>query len=162
MVLRISDYVLIGIIALIGIGITAYYTYHYFYYKKKHEEKKKEFAATTYYQDDIKHHFKGIIISLSVTLIICIGYILIASWFYKNTASGQRAYKDFTSNVNIGLEREITITAEDGREIFHYEGKIDIETDHTGDSNYILFETEEGKRIIIYYGITDTIIIKEK
>ena len=70
-----------------------------------------------------------------------------------------RAYKDYQSNIDNGIEREITITAEDGREIFHYKGKIDVESDHT--DNYIKFESEEGKRYLIYYGITDTIVIKE-
>ena len=81
------------------------------------------------------------------------------SWYNTSTASGIRAYKDYQSNMNNGIEREITITAEDGREIFHYKGKVDVESDHT--DNYIKFESEEGKRYLIYYGITDTIIIKE-
>lgn len=80
-------------------------------------------------------------------------------WYNTNTAAGARGYKDFQSNINNGIEREITITAEDGREIFHYEGKVDIESNHT--DNYIKFESEEGKRYIIYYGIQDTIVIKE-
>lgn len=81
------------------------------------------------------------------------------SWYNTSTASGIRAYKDYQSNIDNGIEREITITAEDGREIFHYKGKIDVESDHT--DNYIKFESEEGKRYMIYYGITDTIVIKE-
>ena len=40
------------------------------------------------------------------------------------------------------------------------EGKVDIESNHT--DNYIKFESEEGKRYIIYYGIQDTITIIEK
>lgn len=81
------------------------------------------------------------------------------SWYNTSTASGIRAYKDYQSNIDNGIEREITITAEDGREIFHYKGKVDVESDHT--DNYIKFESEEGKRYMIYYGITDTIVIKE-
>ena len=81
-------------------------------------------------------------------------------WYNTNTASGQRAVKDFKSNINNGIDREITITAEDGREIFHYEGKVDIESNH--EDNYIKFDSEEGKRYIIYYGIQDTIKIIEK
>lgn len=71
-----------------------------------------------------------------------------------------RAMKDFQSELNNGLNREITITAEDGREIFYHEGKIDIETDHN--NNYIVFESEDGKRYMIYYGIQDTVTIIEK
>ena len=94
-----------------------------------------------------------------VSIAIFIGTIFGINWYNTSTASGIRAYKDYQSNMTNGIEREITITAEDGREIFHYKGKVDVESDHT--DNYIKFESEEGKRYMIYYGITDTIIIKE-
>lgn len=109
-------------------------------------------------EDDAK---VGIICGL-VCLIVILAIAVGISWYHKNTASGERSYKDFQSNMNKGLNREITITAEDGREIFHYEGKIDVETKHEGNANYILFESEEGQRYIIYYGITDTVLIIEK
>lgn len=38
--------------------------------------------------------------------------------------------------------------------------KVDIESNH--EDNYIKFDDENGKRYIIYYGITDTIQIIEK
>lgn len=100
--------------------------------------------------------------SAFITIIICIALMFGLSWYHTNTAKGARSYKDFESNLQNGLEREITITAEDGREIFHYEGKVDIETNHEGNANYILFESEEGQRYIIYYGIQDTVLIIEK
>ena len=96
------------------------------------------------------------ILSMIVLFGICIGI----KWCNTNTASGIRAVKDFQSELSNGIDREITITAEDGREIFHYEGKVDIESNHT--DNYIKFESEDGKRYIVYYGIQDTITIIEK
>ena len=78
-------------------------------------------------------------------------------WFFSSTAAGARMTKDFKSGLH-GLEREITITAEDGREIYHYSGKCDVETQ----DKYILFEDENGKRQTIYWGALDTIIIQEK
>ena len=102
----------------------------------------------------------GWIISWLVSIIV-IGVIMaVTGWYNTNTASGKRAVKDFKSNVNNGIEREIIITAEDGREIFRYDGKIDIESNHQ--DNYIKFDDERGKRYIIYYGIQDTITIIEK
>lgn len=95
----------------------------------------------------------------AISIAIFIGAIFGINWYNSSTASGIRAYKDYQSNISNGIEREITITAEDGREIFHYKGKVDVESDHT--DNYIKFESEEGKRYLIYYGITDTIVIKE-
>lgn len=97
----------------------------------------------------------------SLVSIIIIGVIMaLTGWYNTNTAAGKRALKDFKSNINNGIEREIIITAEDGREIFRYDGKIDIESNH--EDNYIKFDDEHGKRYIIYYGIQDTITIIEK
>lgn len=95
---------------------------------------------------------------VSICLTVALGFVL--NWYNTSTASGIRNFKDNQSNLSNGIEREITITAEDGREIFHYEGKVDVESNHT--DNYIKFESEEGKRYIIYYGIQDTITIIEK
>lgn len=101
----------------------------------------------------------GTIVGGILTVVLVIA-MLIVGWYNSNTASGKRNMKDFHSNVNDGINREIIITAEDGREIFKYEGKVDIESNH--DDNYIKFDDENGKRYIIYYGIQDTITIIEK
>lgn len=87
-------------------------------------------------------------------LIACFGF-----WWCNNTADGARALKDQQSNFNNGLNREITVLAADGRVIFQYRGKCDIESDHA--DNYILFEGEDSLRRMIYYGITDTVLIME-
>lgn len=103
--------------------------------------------------------FEPVVIIASViigVIIIIIAFIGI-NWYNTSTASGQRKVKDFKTEIENGLKREITITSEEGREIFHYIGKVDIE-DNNG---YILFESEEGERYIIYYGVQDTVIIKE-
>ncbi len=102
------------------------------------------------------------VVTLISTLAICVIILFTLAWYNTNTERGRRALKDNQSNFNGGIYREITITAEDGREIFHYEGKVDIETSHEGSENYILFESEDGRRYIIYYGITDTVLIIEK
>ena len=97
------------------------------------------------------------IIALLVSVLVLLACLFGFKWYYGSTASGARALKDQESNFNKGLNREITITAEDGREIYHYKGKCDIETQ----DRYILFEGEDGLRRTIYWGITDTIIIEE-
>lgn len=103
-----------------------------------------------------------ILISIPIVAVCVIAMIFGLSWWNTHTASGVRSFKEYRSEFNNGLEREITITAEDGREIFYYEGKVDIETKHDENANYILFESEEGQRYLIYYGITDTVLIIEK
>lgn len=97
-----------------------------------------------------------IVIGLIVMILVLFGF----HWYNTSTASGIRSLKDFKSNLSNGIEREITITAEDGRQIFHYEGKVDVESNHV--DNYIKFESEQGKRYLIYYGVQDTISIIEK
>lgn len=100
---------------------------------------------------------KSGVIALLICLLVWIGAFIGFKWYYGSTASGMRALKDQQSNLNQGLNREITITAEDGREIYHYKGKCDIETQ----DRYILFEGEDGLRRTIYWGIADTIVIEE-
>lgn len=95
--------------------------------------------------------FGAVLLSI---LIGCFGF-----WWCNNTADGARALKDQYSNFNNGLTREIVVLAPDGREIFYYKGRCDIESDHS--DNYILFEDEDGLRRIVYYGITDTVLIME-
>ncbi len=136
MVLTIGNWVLIGIIAILGIVFTC--------------------IAWSWGSKG------GVVAIIIITFILVIGLIIGLSWWHTNTASGIRAMKDFNSDVGNGINREITITAEDGRDIFHYEGKIDIETSHENSENYILFESEEGLRYIIYYGVQDTVLIVEK
>lgn len=97
------------------------------------------------------------IFSTVVSMIVVFAMIFGGLWYFNNTGKGARALKDQESNLNNGIKREITITAEDGREIYHYSGKCDIETN----DGYILFEDENGLRQIIYYGALDTIIISE-
>ena len=102
---------------------------------------------------------KTLAIGLLITALIVTLLLAGGSWYFNNTASGARALKEQQSNLNNGLNREITIIAADGREVFHYKGKCDIETDH--EDNYILFEGEDGLRRMIYYGVTDTVLILE-
>ena len=136
MALTIGNWIFIGIIAIIGIITTITLIYG-------------EFPIA------------GIVTIVS-TIAVCIILMFSLSWWHNNTASGIRTMKDYQSNMNNGIMREITITAEDGREIFSYEGKCDIETSHQNSENYILFESEDGRRYIIYYGVQDTVLIVEK
>ena len=116
--------------------------------------------VTLYIGAELDNGVAPYLITATISAIIIILIVIGIKWYNTHTASGVRAVKDFQSELSNGIEREITITAEDGREIFYYEGKVDIESNH--EDNYIKFESEEGKRYIIYYGIQDTITIIEK
>lgn len=112
------------------------------------------------------HPLKPTIIAGLIGLIIIVGLALGLNWYNTSTASGKRSYKDFKSEINDGIYREITITNDDGKVIYDYTGKCDIEeqnnTDGSADVRKLKFENEQGKRVIIYYGITDTVKIIEK
>jgi len=105
---------------------------------------------------------KGGIVSLIVTIGLIVGMILGLNWYHGHTATGIRSFKDFKSELSNGINREIVITAEDGREIFRYEGKFDVERHADGDDRYLRFETQDGLRYTISYGIQDTVLIIEK
>lgn len=136
MALTIGNWIFFGILILIGLIAIGY---------------------GLYVKEGITPYIIG-----GIALVLAIAYLFGMNWYHKNTASGIRSYKDFTSEMENGIEREITITAEDGRVIFHYEGKVDIGTANVKDANYICFETQDGKRYLIYYGIQDTLLIIEK
>lgn len=108
----------------------------------------------------LDEHKYGAIATIIITILLVICTIIGFDWYHTNLASGVRSYKDYKSEMENGIEREILITAEDGRKIFYYEGKVDIESNH--EDNYIKFEGEDGRRYMIYYGIQDTIQIIEK
>lgn len=99
------------------------------------------------------------IIAILVTMFLIGSLVGLFLWYNSSTASGVRAVKDQQSELGNGIDRTIVVTAEDGREIYRYDGKCDIETDS---SDYILFEDANKKRVIIYKGVQDTILIVEK
>lgn len=71
-------------------------------------------------------------------------------------ASTEREIKSFTSELNGGLDRTLTVYDYNGKEIRTYEGKMDIEISPSNDK--VLFDLD-GKRNIIRGGI---VIIEEK
>ena len=96
-------------------------------------------------------------IALLTSLIIIGGVVGFQFWYFKNTASGNRAMKSQESELQNGIVREVKVYDVNGKVIQEYEGKFDIKYDESR----ILFDDENGKRHTIYYS-TGTIIIDEK
>ena len=94
----------------------------------------------------------GILIGIIFTGII-LGTML---WYYNSTAAGARALKTQESNLNMGINRKVTVYDMEGDAIQEYEGKFDVEYDN----DRILFDDENGLRHVIYYP-TGTVIIDE-
>lgn len=108
-----------------------------------------------YVHDSVKIGIIGGLIILIVAALVFVGFY----WYNHNTANGVRYFGEFQKNLNNGAEREVYIYAEDGREIYYYKGKIDI--DDTKTAYCLYFYDQDGKSHIIHYGVQDTVIITE-
>ena len=90
-----------------------------------------------------------------ITFIVSVIMIVVGA----TSNSFKRELKDIQSDYGDGIHRTITVTAEDGRTIYTYEGTVDLEIN--GEERKIKFEDENGNRQIIVYGIQDTVTIIE-
>lgn len=88
----------------------------------------------------------GKVISILAAFALTVGLFAGLSWYYNNTASGQRAMIDQKSELNNGLERTVTVYTADGEVLAQYTGNIDIEGN---DGGYVLFDYN-GKRYTYY------------
>lgn len=91
-----------------------------------------------------KHNFSLPILIFSIGVVV----IIIISVFV-NKASIMRTLKSFSSEMNNGIERTITVYDYNGNEIKHWTGKFDVTQGETG----VLFDGPDGKRVIINGGI---------
>ena len=102
---------------------------------------------------------------IAFDIVLCgatiIGVLCVQLWYYENTASGQRAFKDQESNFENGTERVVTVYDVNGEIIKQYDGRFDVKTGKVDNAPYILFDDENGKRHIIYY-TTGIVTIDEK
>lgn len=101
--------------------------------------------------DNDKHAYG--IVSIIVTFILCVAIYSGMTWYFQNTASGQRALIDQKSDILNGIERTITVYTADGNIIATYSGKIDIAKN---DGGYIKFDFD-GKRYIYYNCFVESI-----
>ena len=96
-------------------------------------------------------------ISLVVALILTITFIICNVWYVNNTESGARMIKDFQSDTNGGIRRNVKVYSMTGEKTFEDEGVFDIEQ-----SDYRLkYINEKGKVIIIYLGNSSSAIVEE-
>ena len=84
---------------------------------------------------------------------ICFVVIIFIGIIFFNSASFKRSVVDFKSNVTGGLNREINVYTADGQLIKHFEGKIDIDSEHDGAVKF----DYNGKRYIYYNCFVETI-----
>ena len=77
-----------------------------------------------------------------VTLVIALALSM------SGCASNQRAWKSFSSDMNGGLNRTVTVYDYNGKVIKTYTGKFDV----SESENEVYFDLD-GKRVIIHGGI---------
>ena len=100
--------------------------------------------------------FIGIVLSIVVSIVLCISIWAFSIWWFGSTEKGKRALKTQDSNLNGGIERVVTVYDINGNEIQQYQGQFDIEYA----DERILFDDEDGNRHIIYFK-TGTVIVDE-
>lgn len=79
------------------------------------------------------------------------------SWYLKHTASGIRIRKDFVSQVDNGIPREIKVYNPDGKVIMDEKGKFDIK--HTNRS--LQYVDQNNHKHNIYFGDNTTVTVDE-
>ena len=85
--------------------------------------------------------------------ILCLAMIAAVAFGTTGCSEGfQRMIKDFDSNYNGGLDRKITAYDYSGNVLYEYEGRVDIQIN----DSKVLFDTPEGKRVILYNAIVVT------
>ncbi len=112
------------------------------------------FCVASLAHDD--NSFIGIVLSIIISIALCIGLWAFSIWWFGNTEKGKRALKTQDSNFNGGIERVVTVYDINGNEIQQYQGQFDIEYS----DERILFDDEDGNRHIIYFK-TGTVIVDE-
>lgn len=109
-------------------------------------------ACSIFFDLDLK---KGLSTTILGTIILSFILFKGFTWYFENTASGQRALTDEKSELNNGLERVINVYTANGDLIAKYEGVIDIEGN---DGGYVVFDFE-GKRYTYYNCFIESIAI---
>ena len=80
----------------------------------------------------------------------------IMMWTFTGCASLERTKKDWQSEMENGIKREITVFSATGEKIWSFEGKFDVDYS----SERILFDDENNKRHIIYFK-GGTVVVNE-
>lgn len=87
---------------------------------------------------------------MSIKKVGIVASICFAAVLMSGCSSMSRSVKSFTSDLSGGLEREITVYSATGEELFHQEGKFDVEENEAGSK--ILYDDENGLRHIVFVG----------
>ena len=91
--------------------------------------------------------------SFKIFIAVLVTIIIVIIGIFVNSASFKRGVVDLKSDLSGGLNREIYVYTADGQLIKHFEGKIDIDSEHDGAVKF----DYNGKRYIYYNCFVETI-----
>lgn len=91
--------------------------------------------------------------SFKIFIAVIVTIIIVIIGIFINSASFKRDIVDLKSDLAGGLNREINVYTADGQLIKHFEGKIDIDSEHDGAVKF----DYNGKRYIYYNCFVETI-----
>lgn len=97
-------------------------------------------------------NIKKAAIGATIVTLIALG---VSFGIKTQTESFQRQMRTINSDYAGGIERTVTVYSQTGEKIDEWHGKFDVESD--GDSNEVMFDSEDG-RVIIEGGI---VVIEE-
>ncbi|MCC4440103.1 hypothetical protein [Limosilactobacillus reuteri] len=95
-----------------------------------------------------------------ITVLIVIIVLLCGGcshWYFNSTASGGRVRKDFKSEFNNGIPRDIKVYNADGKVIMEEKGKFDIK--HS--SRSLQYVDQNNRKHNIYFGDNSTVTVDE-
>lgn len=78
-------------------------------------------------------------------------------WWLNSTGSGVRTVKNFQSETNNGIEREIRVYNADGKQIMYEKGKFDVS--HKNRS--IQYVDQNNRKHNIYFGDNTSVVVNE-
>lgn len=84
--------------------------------------------------------------------LLCMAMIAAIAVGVTGCESWDRFKKDVGSDFDGGLNRKVTAYDYNGNILYEYSGKVDIQMNESK----VLFDTEDGKRVIIYNAIVVT------
>lgn len=82
-------------------------------------------------------------------IVVLAAVVVVALVVAAASESCGRFIKNISSNLGGGLNRKVTAYDYNGNVLYEYSGKIDIQMHDTK----VLFDTEEGKRVVLYNAI---------
>lgn len=84
--------------------------------------------------------------------ILCVAMVVAMAFGATGCEKWDRFTKSMASGYGDGLDRKVIAYDYNGNVLYEYRGKIDIQMSESK----VLFDTEEGKRVVLYNAIVVT------